>query len=100
MFGVYYSAAAAYFDLYCEAIRRAVEKVGADKVDGSAVYDAVTSMKGYKPRLYHSTLSFTKTKLVGPDTAFMYQIQDGELITVDKDLYVPNLLPGGKDVPK
>jgi len=100
MFGVYYSAAAAYFDLYCEAIRRAVEKVGADKVDGAAVYDAMTNMKGYKPRLYHSTLSYTKTKLVGPDTAFMYQIQDGKLVTVDKDLYVPNLLPGGKDVPK
>jgi len=100
VFGVYYSAAVAYFDVYGEAIKRAAAKVGPDKVDGQAIYDVMVSMRNYKPRMFHSVMNFTPTKLYGPDTAVMYQIQNGAPVLVDKDIYVPNLLPGGKDVPK
>ena len=100
VYGTYYAAAAAYFDLYTEAIRRAAAKVGPGKVDGAAVYQALITMKSYKPRLYNSTCSYSKTKMVGPDTATMYQIQGGKVVNLANDLHVPDLLPGGKDVPK
>ncbi len=100
IFGMYYSGAAAYFDVYIEAIRRAAVKVGPNKVDGQEVYNALINMKNYQPRLYHSKCSFSETKRVGPDTAVIYQIQDGKQVLLEKDVYVPDILPGGKDVVK
>jgi hypothetical protein len=88
-----------YHDIYAEVTRRAVNKVGVNNVDGQAAYDALTHMKDFKPVGYHSTVSFTKTKLQGPDFVVMYQIQNGKSVLVEKDIYVPDLLPGGKDVP-
>ena len=97
---VFYSGGASYLSVKVEAIRRAALKVGADKVDGQAVYNAMINMKSYKPALYHSTVSFSKTKRVGPDDAVMYQVQNGKPVIVAKNVYVPSLLPGGKDVVK
>ncbi len=100
MAAVFYSGGASYLSTKIEAIRRAALKVGADKVDGEAVYNALINMKSFKPALYHSTVSFSKTKRVGPNNAVMYQVQDGTPVIVDRDIYIPDLLPGGKDVVK
>ena len=48
----------------------------------------------------HSGMTFTKTKLHGVDRTAMYQLKKDELVLREKDLYVPDLLPDGKDVPK
>ena len=100
MAAVYYSAGASFLGMKVEAIRRAAKKVGVKNVDGQSVYNALINMKNYRPFLYHSTQSFSKTKRIGPDDAVMYQIQDGELKVIAKDIPVPDLLPGGKDVVK
>jgi len=95
-----YAGGASFMSVKFEAIRRAALKVGVDKVDGKAVYNALINMKAFKPSLYHSTVGFSETKRVGADTAVMYQLQKGKLAVIARDLYVPDLLPGGKDVVK
>ena len=95
-----YSLGIAWFDLYGEAIRQAVKKVGAPNVTGSVVYDVLTSMTDYRPLNYNSKVSFTKTKRFGADTACVYQNQNGKIVKVRESIYVPDLLPGGKDVVK
>ena len=95
-----YGAGGSFMSVKFEAIRRAALKVGVDKVDGQAVYDALINMKSYKPHLYHSTVGFSPTKRAGADTAVMYQLKNGKLEVIDKDLYIPALFPGGKDVVK
>ncbi len=100
MAAVFYSGGASFLSAKIEAIRRAALKMGVDKVDGQAVYNALINMKNYKPALYHSTVSFSETNRIGPSSAVMYQIQEGKLVIVSRDVYVPNLLPGGKDVVK
>ena len=100
MTAVYYSAGANFLGMKVEAIRRAAMKVGVENVTGESVYNALVNMKGYRPPLYHSTQNFSDTKRIGPDDAVMYQIQNGECKLIGKDFYVPDLLPGGKDVVK
>jgi len=97
---IYYSGGASLLGTKVEAIRRAALKVGVDKIDGQAVYNALINMKNYKPPLYHSTISFSETNRIGPSSAVMYQIQEGKLVIVSRDIYIPDLLPGGKDVVK
>jgi len=96
----YYSAGAAFLGVKVEAIRRAAQKVGVKNVDGEAVYNALINMKRFHPPLNHGAQSFSKTKCVGPDKAVIYQLQDGKLRIIARDIYIPNLLPGGKDVVK
>jgi len=57
-------------------------------------------MKNYKPALYHSTVGFSKTNRIVPSSAVMYQIKNGKPVIIARDVYVPNLLPVGKDVVK
>jgi len=100
MAAVFYSGGVSYMNVKAELIRRAALTVGADKVDGQAVFNEFMKMKAYKPAMYHSTVSFSETKRVGPNNAVMYQIQEGKPVIVAKDVYLPDLLPGGKDVVK
>ena len=95
-----YSLPQAWFDTYAEIIRRAVKKVGAENVTGEVVYDVVTSMTDYKPMAYNSNVTFTKTKRYAANYASIYQNQNGKIIKVEKSVYVPDLVPGGKDVVK
>jgi hypothetical protein len=96
-----YSAGIGWYDVYAEAIRQAGKKYGLEKVDGSAVYWAMTNrIKGFKPMMSNCSMTFSENKLYGPDTAAMYQIQSGKLVKIEDAVPVPDLLPGGKDVPK
>jgi ABC-type branched-subunit amino acid transport system substrate-binding protein len=96
-YALIYSMGIPWFDLYGELIKRAVKKVGPEKVTGQAIYDAITHMTDYKPLAYNSKMTFTKTKVVGPDTASIYQNQGGKIVKIVESIYVPDLLPGGKD---
>ena len=93
-----YSLGIAWFDIYAETIRRAVKQVGADNVKGPVIYDVLTNMTDYSPLNCNSKISYTETKRFGADTASVYQNQNGRIIKVRESIYVPDLLPGGKDV--
>jgi len=95
-----YSGTAAWFDVYCEAIRRSVKKVGAENVKGRDLYNALINMTDYDCLAYNSKITFNKTKRFGPSTASVYQNQDGKIVKVVESVYIPDLLPGGRDVVK
>jgi branched-chain amino acid transport system substrate-binding protein len=96
-----YSVGLSWFDLYSEAIRRAGKAAGSTrKVDGESIYQALMTINNFRTMAYSSKISFSKTKVYGPDTADLYQMQKGKVVRIGKDLYLPELLPGGKDVPK
>jgi len=80
------------------AIKAAVEKVGAKNVDGQAVYNALIQMRNFDPWGAGAPISFSETKRYGQDTVFIGQVKDEKLIILDT-ARVPDLLPGGKDVP-
>ncbi|MDY6878757.1 MAG: ABC transporter substrate-binding protein [Desulfatiglans sp.] len=95
-----YSLAMSWFDVYGESIRRAVKKVGPEKVTGRVIYDVLTSMTDYKCMAYNSLITFKKNKTFGPSTASIYQNQNGKIVKIVDSIYTPNLLPGGEDVVK
>jgi ABC-type branched-subunit amino acid transport system substrate-binding protein len=88
------------FDWYSDAIRRAIKNVGsAKKLDGEAIYQAVINTNDLKIMGYSCKMSFSRTKCYGPDTGDLYMMQQGKVLRIAKDLYIPDLLPGGRDVP-
>jgi len=93
-----YAMGVPWYDVYGECIKRAVKKYGPEKVDGKAIYNVLTSMTDYQPLAYNSKVTFSKTRMVGPTTASIYQNQKGNIVKVVNSIYVPDLLPGGKDV--
>ncbi len=95
-----YSLPQAWFDVYAEIIRRGAKKVGAENVTGEIVYDIVTCMRNYKPMAYNSDVTFSKTKRYAANYASIYQNQNGKIIKIEKSVYLPDLVPGGKDVIK
>lgn len=95
---IVYGMGMSWFDVYGEAIKRAVKKYGPEKVDGKAIYDVVTTMTDFHPVASNSSVTFSKKKVVGPSTASIYQNQKGTILKIVDSIYVPDLLPGGKDV--
>jgi len=95
-----YSGAFAWCDVYAECIRRAVKKVGPENVTGQVIYDMATNLTDYKCMAYNSRITFSKTRMTGPADASIYQLQDGKVVKIVDSIYVPDLLPGGKDVVK
>jgi branched-chain amino acid transport system substrate-binding protein len=80
------------------AIKAASEKVGAKNVDGQAVYNALTQMKSFDPWGVGAPITYSETKRFGQDTVYITQVKDGKVIQIGT-ARVPDLLPGGKDVP-
>lgn len=80
------------------AIKAASEKVGAKNVDGQAVYNALIQMKNFDPWGVGAPISYSETKRFGQDTVFITQVKEGAVIQIGT-AKVPDLLPGGKDVP-
>ena len=98
--GMTFASIITYYDTYCEVLRRAAKKVGAENVNGEVCYDVLTNFDNFKPMCSIGGMSFTKTKLAGIDSMGMYQIQDGKMVLIQTGIYVPDLLPDGKDVPR
>jgi len=95
-----YSCVACWFDVYLESIRRAIKKVGVENLDGSACYGSLVNMKDFRPMLSYNRITFSETSRCGGHTAAMYQMQNGKVVKVAENLNIPELFPGGKDVPK
>lgn len=87
------------FAIAIEAVKIAAKKVGGAKVDGQAVYDALVSMKNFDAWGTSPPISFSDTRRVGMDSVEIQTVESQKVIS--KGFFpVPDLLPGGKDVPK
>ena len=76
----------------CEAIRRAVEKVGYENVDGRAVKEALDSMKDFD--VYGlTTISYTPEDHRGADRGAVYQVKGGKVIRVSDWRKAPMIVP-------
>ncbi len=82
-----------------EGIKMAVEKVGAEKVDGQAVYDALCRMKNFDNWGVATPTTFSETRRYGQDQVFIYHIENEKVKLVEM-FPTPELIPGGRDVPK
>ena len=88
-------------DIMAEIIRRTMKRVDADMMTGEDCWNTMmTDFKDYKPYGYLSPMSFGPKMLIGPDSMYMFYLEAGELTILDKDVYTPDLLPGGRDVVK
>jgi branched-chain amino acid transport system substrate-binding protein len=87
------------FAIAIEAVRLAAEKVGPDKVDGQAVYDALVNMKGFDGWGTGPPISYSETRRVGMDSVDIQAVENEKVVSKGFAM-APDLLPGGKDVPK
>lgn len=87
------------FAIAIEAVRLAAEKVGPENVDGQAVYDALTSMQGFDAWGTSPPVTFSATRRVGMDSVDIQTVESGKVVSKGY-AKTPDLLPGGKDVPK
>ncbi|MBN1376243.1 MAG: hypothetical protein JXA01_08820 [Dehalococcoidia bacterium] len=107
-----YAAGYTMGDLMAEAIRHTVNKVGADKVTGPAIYEAICAgaIKNFKPLSLRVPVTFSNNeklvKMDGANAVIVSVIQGwdaskgpAEKYYISQELDVPALLPGGADVP-
>lgn len=67
----------------CEAVRLAAQKVGAAKVDGTAVYDAIQTMKGFDNWGMGPSITFSKTKRYGRDAVITQSLRGNKVSTLN-----------------
>jgi len=65
-----------------EAIRRAVEEVGYENLDGRAVKEALDSIKDFDPHGIGKTITYTPEDHRGSATVRIYEVQGGEAVPV------------------
>jgi len=75
----------------CEAIKRAVTKVGAKDVDQQAVYDALQTIDNFDPWGASPPVTYTKTKRYGLDQVKILRIENGKRIIPDQYISAPKL---------
>lgn len=107
-----YAAGYTMGDLMAEAIRKTVDKVGANKVTGPAIYEAICAgaITNFTPMSLRVPVTFSNNeklvKMDGADAVIVSVIQGwdaskgpAEKSYISQEMKVPALLPGGKDVP-
>jgi len=77
-----------------EGIKRAVAKVGADKVDGTAVYEALQTMQNYDPGTM-LPVTYGPDRRDGQRLTKLYTTKNGEWFELDGKIY-----DGGNPLPK
>ncbi len=87
------------FAIAVEAVKRAAKEVGPAKVDGQAVYNALVNMKGFDAWGTSPPISYSETRRVGMDSVEIQTVEN-QLLVSRGFFPIPDLLPGGKDVPK
>jgi len=81
----------------CEAIRRALEKVGIDNLTGRAVRDALFSMTDWDTGIQPAPITLSDEKPYFIDYWLVYQVQQGKVVPVYPPvLYVSPSEFGGK----
>jgi len=76
----------------CEAIRRAVENVGYENLDGHAVKEALDSIKDWDPYGI-GPITYTPEDHRGCDRVRIYQVQEGEVVPITDWQEAPMLKP-------
>jgi len=87
------------FAIAIEAVRIAAEKVGPDKVDGQAVYDALASMNNFDGWGISPPISYSETRRVGMDSVDIQAVENETVVSKGYAM-TPDMLPGGNDVPQ
>jgi branched-chain amino acid transport system substrate-binding protein len=77
----------------CEALRRAIEEVGYENLDGAAAKVALDSIKDFDPLGVGST-TYTPEDHEGSHRIRIYQVQGGEVVPVSDWREAPMLVPG------
>jgi branched-chain amino acid transport system substrate-binding protein len=65
-----------------EAIRKAIEKVGYENLDGRAVKEALYSIEDFDPHGINKPITYTPEDHRGSATVRIYQVQGGEVVPV------------------
>lgn len=76
----------------CEAVKRAVEEVGYENLDGAAVARALLGMKDFDPYGI-GPISYTPEDHRGSNLVRIYQVQGGEVVPVSDWREAPMLVP-------
>jgi len=76
----------------CEAVRRAVEEVGYEKLDGAAVKRGLDSMKSFD--VYGiKTIAYPPDDHRGSAATRIYRVQNGDVVPVSDWLTAPMIQP-------
>jgi branched-chain amino acid transport system substrate-binding protein len=78
-----------------EAIRRAVEEVGYENLDGRAVKEAMDSIKDFDPHGMGKPITYTPEDHRGSATVRIYEVQGGESVPLTDWREAPMLVPEG-----
>ena len=78
-----------------EAMRRAVEEVGYENLDGRAVKEAMDSIKDFDPHGIGKTITYTPEDHRGSATVRIYEVRGGEAVSVTDWREAPMLAPEG-----
>jgi branched-chain amino acid transport system substrate-binding protein len=76
-----------------EAVRRAIENVGYENLDGRAVKEALDSIKDFDPHGINKKMTYTPEDRRGNTTVRIYQVQGGDVVPVADWQEVPMLVP-------
>jgi len=89
----------------CAAAKRVIKDKGYEGLTGKNMYDALCKMKGVDVEKEFLGVSYGYTIDYGPDDRQLDLVQiqqatkDAKIVPVSPFFHVPDLLPGGKDVP-
>jgi len=77
-----------------EAIKRAIEKVGYENLDGRAVNEALQTLEDFDPYGYGTPVTYTDPEVRrGSGLARVYQVQAGDVVPVTDWQEAPIILP-------
>ena len=82
-----------------EVIRKAVDEVGWDKLDGVAVYNQLIKLKNFAPLGGLNFWTFTP-EIRSTRQGYISEIHDGKILPITKWFEFPDLRPGGPYTPK
>lgn len=77
---VIYAHGFAMTSIMVEAARMAAEKVGVEKVDGPAVYDALKRMKDFTALGFFAPVSFDSGRWFGQDQCVLIRMKDAKIV--------------------
>ncbi|MBW1949685.1 MAG: ABC transporter substrate-binding protein [Deltaproteobacteria bacterium] len=87
------------FAIAAEVVKRAVQAVGPENVDGQAAYNALVGLRNFDAWGISPPISFSQTRRVGMDSVIIQTVENGQVVSKGF-MATPDLLPGGKDVPR
>jgi len=78
--------------ILCETVKRGIEEVGIENLDGSAAKSALDSLQGFDIDGV-ATITYTPEQRRGSRRAAVYQVQEGSIVRVSQWRETPILVP-------